>query len=138
MDFEVRDRIDGNGVRVLEVHGELDLQTVDALRRLLPDRVSITAPTVVDLTGCGFIDSSGISALVAAWRRAEADGHPGFVLVAPPGSQVRKVLRLTGIDSHLPVLDTGEAATASVSRASLVIPDPARDGRPPSRDSVQA
>jgi anti-sigma B factor antagonist len=132
LDFEVRDQIDGNGVRVLEVHGELDLQTVGELRRRFPERFSITAPAVVDLTECAFIDSTGISALVVACRRAESDGHPGLVVVASPGTQVRKVLRLTGIDSHLPVVDTAEAAMECVSRPPLVVPDPARDGRPES------
>lgn len=130
MEFEVRDEIEANGVRVLEVRGELDLQTVDELRRRMPERFSITAPAIVDLSGCEFIDSTGISALVTACRRAEADGHPGLVLVAAPGSQVRKVLRITSLDSHLPVLESREAAAESVSRPPLVIPDPPLDGRP--------
>lgn len=132
------DRTEADGVRVLAVRGELDLQTVGKLKRMLPERFSVTAPAVVDLTDCRFIDSTGISALVTACRRAEADGHPGLVLVATPGSQVRKVLRLTGIDSHLQVLDTREAAMESVSRPPLVVPAPARDGRPPSRSSARA
>jgi len=136
--FEVMDQIEANGVRVLAVRGELDLQTVDELREKLPERFSITAPAVVDLTECEFIDSTGISALVNACRRAESDGHPGLVVVAAPGSQVRKVLSITGLDSRLPITETREAATESVSRPPLVVPGPARDGRPPSRDSARA
>ena len=138
LEFEVTDQTEANGVRVLSVSGELDLQTVGDLKRMMPERFSVTAPAIVDLTDCEFIDSTGISALVTACRRAEADGHPGLVLVASPGSQVRKVLRLTGLDSHLPVLETREAATESVSRPPLVVPTPARDGRPPSRSSARA
>ena len=138
MDFEVSSHVAENGVRVLSVRGELDLQTADGLRRRLPERFTVTAPAVLDLTECGFMDSTGISVIVVACRQAESDGHPGLVLVAPSGSQVRTVLRLTGLDSRLPVLETREAAVQTVSRPPLVVPDPARDGRPRSRDSARA
>jgi anti-anti-sigma factor len=133
LEFEVRDQIAENGVRILSVHGELDLQTVGELRRMLPERFSITAPAIVDLTECEFIDSTGIAALVSACRRADADGHPGLVLVAPERGQVRKVLRLTGLDSRLRVLDTREAAVETVSHPPLVVPDPASNGAPATR-----
>ncbi len=138
MDFEVRDQTEANGVRVLAVHGELDLQTVDELRRVLPERFSVTAPAVIDLTPCSFIDSSGISAIVASCRRAQGDGHPGLVVVAAPEGQVRKVLGLTGLDSHLPVFDSLKTAVESVRRPPLVVPDPARDGQPATRRPTRA
>jgi anti-sigma B factor antagonist len=126
-EFEVVDQVDENGLRILAVRGELDLETVDELRRVLPERFSVTAPAVVDLSECEFIDSTGLSALVVACRRAESDGHPGLVVVAAPGSQVRKVLRITGLDGHLPLYDTRAAAVEGVSRRPLVVTDPARD-----------
>lgn len=122
MEFEVRDQVEENGVRVIAVRGELDLGTVDELRRLLPERFSVTAPAVIDLSECTFIDSTGLASVFRAYRRAEADGHPGLMLVAAPGSQVRRVLGLTGLDSHLPVVDSRDAAAEAVSHSPLVAP----------------
>jgi anti-sigma B factor antagonist len=122
LEFEVIDQVEETGVRVLAVHGELDLQTVGELRDRFPERFSVTSPAVIDLSGCQFIDSTGLSVLVVACRRAESDGHPAVVVVAPPGSQVRKVLRLTGLDSHLPVVDTRAAALDGLGRPPLVVP----------------
>jgi anti-sigma B factor antagonist len=132
--FEVGDHVEANGVRVLAVLGELDLQTADQLERLFPQRFSFTAPAVIDLSECGFIDSSGIAVLVRGRRRAVDDGHPGLVLVAPPGTQPRRVLELVGLDSRLRLLDSRAEAFDAVSDPPLVVPDPGRDGRPPSRN----
>lgn len=116
MDFEVMNVTDDSGVRIVAVRGELDLETIGELRRRLPEHFSVTAPAVIDLSECEFIDSTGLSALVRAFRRAEDDGHPGLVIVARPRSQVRKVLRMTNLDSRMPVLDTREAAVEAVER----------------------
>jgi len=96
------------GVRVLGVSGELDIDTCGELRRHLGSRAGAT-PDVVDLSECAFIDSTGVGLLVRASRVAR-EGVSGLVIVAAPGSQVRKTLRLTNVDSAIPVLGSLDAA----------------------------
>ncbi len=67
---------------------------------------------LVDLTELGFIDSSGIGALLAAFRTSEEDGCRMHTVIAS-GSQVERVFKLARIDTALPLyLEREEAMTA--------------------------
>jgi anti-sigma B factor antagonist len=116
MKFEVRDTVVADGVLMVSVRGELDLDTAGELRRRLGLRSGGTPPRVIDLSECSFIDSTGLSMIVRAYRRANSDGGGGFAIVASPGSQVRHTLRLTNIDSNIPVLGSVEAALGTLGR----------------------
>lgn len=54
---------------------------------------------VVDLADTGFIDSSGLGALIAGLKRARQAG--GDLRIARPSEQVRMVLNLTNLDRVL-------------------------------------
>ena len=103
-----------DGVVVTSVQGELDIETAVELRRLLQSDPDRPARRVVDLSECSFIDSTGIGLLVRAYRLAERDGDAELAIVATPGSQVRDTLRLTNVDSRIPVLGSIEAALGVV------------------------
>jgi anti-sigma B factor antagonist len=142
VDFDVRDEIDPAGVLVVVVRGELDLDTVGELRRRLGIRFGDTAPAVIDLSECSFIDSTGLSLLMRTYRRAEEEGILGPVIVAAADGQVRRALRLTDLDSRLGVHRTREAAVLAVGQKPI---SPVRsldngqphDGQPPSRPRVR-
>jgi anti-sigma B factor antagonist len=92
---------------VLAVSGELDLAASPALEQEL-DQV-LDGPgeaLVIDLRELEFIDSTGLSVLVKAHQRAEQTGRR-FGLVNG-GSQVRRLLSLTGIGERLRVADSPE------------------------------
>lgn len=114
MDFEVRDVVVEDGVVVTSVRGELDLDTAGELRRRLGAEDGDGRRRVVDLSECTFIDSTGIGLLVRAYRVAERDGDSELAIVATPGGQVRQTLRLTNVDSKIPVLGSIEAALGVV------------------------
>jgi anti-anti-sigma factor len=59
-----------------------------------------TRPVVVDLREVMFLDSSGVSVIAAAYRRAQPDSHR-LVAIARSGSQVHGVLELTSLDRAL-------------------------------------
>lgn len=82
---------------LVRLEGELDLATAPTLERVVNLAVDSGAPTVVlDLSALTFVDSTGIHVLIAAQRRALKQG---FALVLrSPTQQVRKILRLTGLD----------------------------------------
>ncbi len=82
---------------VVEVSGEIDLHTASELQRTV-DRLSpFPLPVVLDLGGVGFIDSTGIRALLAINNRAtETTGEP--VTITNANDSTRRLLELTGID----------------------------------------
>jgi anti-sigma B factor antagonist len=84
-------------LRVLTVRGELDISTSALLQRELDGLLSAGTPRVeVDLSGVVFMDSSALSALVAAHERAGAQGQTLSLL--SPSPACAKVLGITGLD----------------------------------------
>lgn len=83
---------------VIEVRGELDLSTSEALRSALDGAFGDDPPRIaIDLTDVTFMDSSSLGVLVATLERArERDGE--LRLVGVQGSPA-KVIALTGLDS---------------------------------------
>jgi anti-sigma B factor antagonist len=96
----VRDDAPDGGV-VIIVRGDIDMATVPALRSALDDAVDDGASRVVlDCRALEFLDSSGIGVLVAAQQRL---GDVGELVIDSPPANVRKVLDITGVASHLTV-----------------------------------
>jgi stage II sporulation protein AA (anti-sigma F factor antagonist) len=91
-----------DGVRVVAVRGELDLDTMSELNAALAADEGLAA-TVIDLRGLTFIDSSGVSGVLAAARRAR---DAGSRLACVPGQpQIQRVFELTGVDTVLEWVD---------------------------------
>jgi anti-sigma B factor antagonist len=63
---------------------------------------------VLDLGRVDFVDSTGLALLVAADRSARDGG--GWVRLAGPGSQLRRMLHITNLERRLDVYDTVAAA----------------------------
>lgn len=92
---------------MLLVAGELDLASAPALEDEFDKVLGAGAKSVVvDLRELEFIDSTGLSVLVKAHQRAQDSGQ-GFGLVKG-GSQVQRLLALTGLSDRLTVADTPE------------------------------
>jgi anti-anti-sigma factor len=90
---------------VLAAIGELDLASGPALEQAL-ERAQAAELIIVDLRSLQFIDSTGLSVLIRASQRAQAAGRR-FALVNG-GSQVQRLLSLTGVTDRLMVVDTPE------------------------------
>src|SRR5262245_13981514 len=88
------------GVWVLDLHGELELGTTeklsDAVDAIVPEHPRGVA---VDLADVPFMDSSGISALVAAKKRLQEAGS--FLAVLRPHPMPRSLLQLANLDRLL-------------------------------------
>ena len=100
-EFEVTVSAD-DGVRVVAVSGELDIDTMVEFGAALPTG-ALGATTVVDLRGLTFIDSSGVSGLLAAARRAR-DAGPRLVCVPGP-PPIQRIFQMTGVDTVLEWVD---------------------------------
>jgi anti-sigma B factor antagonist len=92
---------------VIRLGGELDLYNSDKLRTALRE-VTDKAPErlVLDLSEVEFIDSTALGALIEA-RAAIPDRG---LLLAAPGRETRRALQVSGLDRHLQVHDTVDAA----------------------------
>jgi anti-sigma B factor antagonist len=107
---------DVDGVRLLEVFGELDLATAPRLcGRLDEARAQRVRRVVIDLTGVDFCDSTGLRALVGASTELRHAGGR-LAVVALPGGAVARLFDVTGIREGLPTHDTQQEALASLAR----------------------
>ena len=103
-------------VEVVRIDGELDQASIQVVRDSLDEAIGATPGAVlVDLSGCEFIDSSGLSLIVEACRRLEADG--AAFAICSPREEVRRLLELTGIGAAVPVHDSRDAAMAAFAAA---------------------
>jgi anti-anti-sigma factor len=89
---------------LVHVDGEIDAGTAPALGQALDAAVDRGMRTVVvDAAEVTFIDSSGLSVLVAAHKRLQVDG--GELVVAHASAPVRRLLGIAGLDRVLTVRD---------------------------------
>jgi anti-sigma B factor antagonist len=94
-------RVDAGPPVVVHVGGELDADSSPELSQLIDDAFAAGATQVaVDLTELSFIDSVGLSVLVAGHNRGRSDGVAFEVRNLPSGP--RRIFEITGL---LEVLD---------------------------------
>lgn len=112
--FEVSDE-EREGVRILSVTGELDLHTAPQLEERLGD--TGTESLLIDLSGCEFIDSTGIGLIVRTWQRLDdgqgGEGEGRFALCGV-GNQVRRLLEITGLEASLRTYSGRDEAVAEL------------------------
>jgi anti-anti-sigma factor len=102
------------GVPVVTAPEEIDITTAPDLRSaLLKAAAAGSGTTVADLTGTKFCDSSGLHTLLAAHRRAQAEG--GELLLVLSSAPVLRVVALTGIDRIIPSFPSLDQALAHAS-----------------------
>lgn len=116
--FEVESKELDGGIQAFTVRGELDMHTAPELEQHLekvppgPD-VSI----LLDLSPCEFIDSTGIALIVRAWQRLDrnsgGDGQ-GRVVLCCIDDQVRRLLKITGVEGSIALHEEREAALAEL------------------------
>ena len=106
------------GIRLLEVHGELDLSTATQLEGPLEEAVAADdAAVLIDLADCQFIDSTGIALIVRAWQRVDSaagNGGKGGLVLCSQNEQVRRILEVTGLEHSLRVFSTRDEAAAAL------------------------
>jgi anti-sigma B factor antagonist len=106
------------GVPVVAAPEEIDITNAEALRSaLLAAAANGPGTLVVDMTATRFCDSSGLHTLIAAHKRAGAEGRE--VLLVIPGTAVLRVFALTAMDRVLPNFTTlAEALTQTAATAN--------------------
>ena len=97
------------GTTLVSVSGEVDLATAPMLERTLRDAAEDQGgELIVDLTCCNFLDSRGLTALLAIRKRlGSSDRSLGLVLSNP---NVLKVFQITGFDQIFEIYPSLSAA----------------------------
>ena len=80
----------------IEVQGELDLAVMEKLEAAIAAAEAEGRNLLVNLSDCGFIDSSGLATIVRAHQRFAEKGR--VLLICCPEAQVERILKLTGLD----------------------------------------
>jgi anti-sigma B factor antagonist len=93
-----------DGAVYVTLLGELDISTAgpleDNLQRIEADEPRLL---VIDLSRLDFMDSTGLRILISADQRARADGRRCVLIRG--NDIVQRVLRLTGLDERLDIVD---------------------------------
>jgi anti-anti-sigma factor len=96
--------------RIVSVCGDFDLASANLATEVLtlasadPQR-----SLVIDLMTCEFIDSTGLAVVVGA-ARPLINGQVKVAIACAEGSPVARLLRLSGVDQTIPVLNSLEEA----------------------------
>ena len=99
----------GDGRVVMSVYGAVDLFAAPDLKRRLIAAINRGATElIVDLSATEFLDSTGLGALLTAYKRLSRRG--GRLVVVPGEPSVTRVFEITGLDSIFTFADSLEEA----------------------------
>ena len=118
MDLSVQTYLDRDSA-VVSATGEVDLATVQALRRELESASQVPGcrRVIADLTKVEFMDSTGLGALVGARRRMrKAEGELCLVVSSAP---LLKLFRVTNLDRVFLIYPSVKAALADTGPAQV-------------------
>ncbi len=89
--------------------GDVDLSSSPMLRTSLEQAIAQSKPrTIVDLTGVGYMDSSGVATLVEGLQRTRR-ADSAFVLCSM-SDRVLSIFQISRLDAIFTIADTLEAA----------------------------
>ncbi|MER6496704.1 MULTISPECIES: STAS domain-containing protein [Streptomyces] len=91
-----------DGIRVVQVQGEIDHDGKDILSQALLSTDGTTAPQriVADLSGVTFMDSTGINVLVTIHQQVRT--AQGWLRIAGAQESVLRLLQIVGVDALIP------------------------------------
>jgi anti-sigma B factor antagonist len=102
-------RQDDNGVIVVRVEGQLIVGNRQELKDLIGKAIDAgDRKFLIDFAGAGYIDSSGLGALVALSRRVRDAG--GELRLSGLNEDLRSLFELTKLDTLFAIADTPEQA----------------------------
>ncbi|WP_046468847.1 STAS domain-containing protein [Allosalinactinospora lopnorensis] len=105
-------RNDDGGV-VLVLVGEIDMATEEQFHQAVLHSLAEwpRQRVVLDCTRLDFIDSSGLRVLIQSYKAARE--RRGTLFIACVTERLAQILRVTGIDTRIPVFPTVESALAA-------------------------
>jgi anti-sigma B factor antagonist len=113
MDQTIHTTHDGKTIAILTPKGRLDITTAWQFRLKLQECISRVSPyVVVNLSQVNFIDSSGLTSLVAGMR--DADKVKGSFRICSVHPEAKLVFEVTMMDTVFEIFDTEAEALQSI------------------------
>lgn len=109
MKHELREE---QGALVVSFDGDIDLQSSPEARQVLLEAVGQGKAILVDLSGVGYIDSSGVASLVESFQAARKAGQSLVLVSVSDGA--KRVLQLARLDKVFTICETIEDGIAAV------------------------
>lgn len=105
-----------DGVMIVQVDGEININTSPELRSAFMELVDQQTPRiVVDFKEVSYIDSSGLATLVEMTQNIK--GHNGELALAHVTEKISGIFELTKIDKLFSFYNTQDEAVASLSNS---------------------
>jgi anti-anti-sigma factor len=89
---------------VVVVRGEIDLASVETFSAVVDNALLETSRLVIDFSATTFLDSTGLSVLVAAHRRLGQEREA--IVLRSPSDFVRRALLVSGVEDLVTIEDT--------------------------------
>ena len=107
-------RTNRGGYVIATLSGNLGSASAPALREQILNLLRTASHLIIDLSAVEHADANGLAALVGSGRRARLLG--GSLRLAAPSPEVARVLSGTGMNRHLDVFPTVQAAITGQSK----------------------
>jgi anti-sigma B factor antagonist len=102
-----------DGILILNVAGEIDMQHSPALRKVLQEKIKARCPVLlIDFSSVEYIDSSGLATLVE--YRRDSREYGGELALASLGERVRTIFELVRLNEIIPIHPTLDDARAAL------------------------
>ncbi len=102
-----------DGIDILELEGEIDLHYSPVLRDLLAAKANCRCGSLLlDVSRVGFIDSSGLAAIITYLREASSFG--GKFCIGGAGEHLHHIFEIVRLDRAMPIF-----ADAVIAREAL-------------------
>ena len=104
--------LESDGLHIVELSGEIDLERSPELRQLLDSRAKARTPALaLDFRDVSFIDSSGLATLVEYCRKAQ--DFDGRFAIFGLSERVRTVFEIVRLQEFLGLYDSLESVRAA-------------------------
>ena len=108
MEHHVREQ---GGLQIVAFEGDVDLENSPAARAVLLEAVERGSGVLVDLSGVGYMDSSGVGEIASSFITVR-NSH-GVLKIAGAQSPVRTLLAVAKLNTVIDVFDTEAEALDS-------------------------
>jgi anti-sigma B factor antagonist len=113
-------RADRGGYVITALSGELGSASAPALREQLLNLLRDASHLIINLSAVEHVDASILAVLVGSGRHARLLG--GSLRLAAPSPEVARVLSATGMNRHLDIFPTVQAAITGQPRLPAILP----------------
>ena len=110
---DVREIPGKDGVRVVDLNGEIDVYTSPRVKETITDLIDQGHyDLIINLENVRYIDSTGLGVLIGGLKRVRE--HSGTVNLVCTNPQIKKIFDITGLVKIFGIYDSEPSASAAL------------------------